>query len=105
MWLWGEFRCLTMTINIWTFFFVVVFNNQYVSAIEYNSLEQCLEQQYSVENDPSVLYYNDKPITTIEYGCVKRIRRYVEQCELLPMDYVNKKECIPYWNHWGNNRR
>ena len=52
-----------MAINIWTFFFVVVFNNQYVSAVEYNSLEQCLEQQYAVEKDPSVLYYEDRQIT------------------------------------------
>jgi hypothetical protein len=86
-----------MTINIWTFFFVVVFNNQYATSVEYETLEKCLTQQYSVEKDSSLLY--------IEYGCVKRIRRYVEQCELLPMDYVNKKECIPYWDHWANNRR
>ena len=59
MWLWGEFRCITMTINIWTFFFVVVFNNQYTSAIEYNSLEQCLEQQYEVEKDPSARLWTD----------------------------------------------
>ena len=36
---------------------------------------------------------------------VKRIKRYVEECELLPMDYVNKKQCIPYWEHWAKNRR
>jgi hypothetical protein len=94
-----------MTINIWTFFFVVVFNNQYTSAIEYNSLEQCLQQQYEVEKDPSVLYYEREWIDTLEYGCVKRIKRYVEECELLPMDYVNKKQCIPYWEHWAKNRR
>ena len=55
MWLWGEFWCITMAINIWTFFFVVVFNNQFQSAIEYDSLEKCLVQQYAVEKDPSLL--------------------------------------------------
>ena len=94
-----------MAINIWTFFFVVVFNNQYASSIEYDSLEQCLQQQYKVEKDPSVLYYEREWIDTLEYGCVKRIKRYVEECELLPMDYVNKKQCIPYWEHWAKNRR
>ena len=105
MWLWGGFRCITMAINIWTFFFVVVFNNQYASSIEYDSLEQCLQQQYEVEKNPSVLYYEREWIDTVEYGCVKRIKRYVEECELLPMDYVNKKQCIPYWEHWAKNRR
>ena len=105
MWLWREFRCITMAINIWTFFFVVVFNNQYATSVEYETLEKCLTQQYAVEKDPSLLYYDDRDIITIEYGCVKRMRRYVEQCELLPMDYVNKKQCIPYWNHWAKNRR
>ena len=105
MWLWGEFRCITMAINIWTFFFVVVFNNQYASSIEYDSLEQCLQQQYEVEKNPNVLYYEREWIDTVEYGCVKRIKRYVEECELLPMDYVNKKQCIPYWEHWAKNRR
>jgi|TARA_B100001758_G_C18397502_1_gene606871 hypothetical protein len=94
-----------MAINIWTFFFVVVFNNQYASSIEYDSLEQCLQQQYEVEKNPSVLYYEREWIDTVEYGCVKRIKRYVEECELLPMDYVNKKQCIPYWEHWAKNRR
>tara|TARA_Y100000992_G_scaffold79926_1_gene50755 strand:- start:2344 stop:2628 length:285 start_codon:yes stop_codon:yes gene_type:complete len=94
-----------MAINIWTFFFVVVFNNQYASSIEYDSLEQCLQQQYEVEKNPSVLYYEREWIDTLEYGCVKRIKRYVEECELLPMDYVNKKQCIPYWEHWAKNRR
>jgi hypothetical protein len=94
-----------MAINIWTFFFVVVFNNQYASSIEYDSLEQCLQQQYEVEKNPSVLYYERQWIDTLEYGCVKRIKRYVEECELLPMDYVNKKQCIPYWEHWAKNRR
>ncbi len=105
MWLWGEFWCITMAINIWTFFFVVVFNNQFQSAIEYDSLEKCLVQQYAVEKDPSLLYYDDRPITKIEYGCVKRVKRYVEQCEVIPIDYIKHKACIPYWNHWGNNRR
>ena len=105
MWLWGEFRCITMAINISTFFFVVVFNNQYASSIEYDSLEQCLQQQYEVEKNPNVLYYEREWIDTVEYGCVKRIKRYVEECELLPMDYVNKKQCIPYWEHWAKNRR
>jgi len=52
-----------------------------------------------------VLYYERQWIDTLEYGCVKRIKRYVEECELLPMDYVNKKQCIPYWEHWAKNRR
>jgi len=81
------------------------FNNQYASSIEYDSLEQCLQQQYEVEKNPSVLYYERQWIDTLEYGCVKRIKRYVEECELLPMDYVNKKQCIPYWEHWAKNRR
>ena len=83
----------------------MVFNNQYASSIEYDSLEQCLQQQYEVEKNPSVLYYERQWIDTLEYGCVKRIKRYVEECELLPMDYVNKKQCIPYWEHWAKNRR
>ena len=62
-----------------------------------------VSQDYHCKN--SVLYYEREWIDTLEYGCVKRIKRYVEECELLPMDYVNKKQCIPYWEHWAKNRR
>ena len=57
---------------IWTFVFVVVFNNQYSTSIEYNSLEECLKTQYSVEENPSLLYYDNTNITEISYGCIKR---------------------------------
>ena len=57
---------------MWTFVFVVVFNNQYSTSIEYNSLEECLKTQYSVEENPSLLYYDNTNIKEIKYGCIKR---------------------------------
>ena len=33
------------------------------------------------------------------------LKNYVEECELLPMDYNEKPECAPYWEHWGKHSR
>ncbi len=36
---------------------------------------------------------------------LRSLKNYVEECEILPMDYKTKKECIPYWDHWGKHSR
>ena len=66
---------------------------------------KCFDQKRKVDADPSQLYYEGKKIVDLQWGCVRYMKKYVEECELLPMDYENKKECIPYWNHWGKHSR
>ena len=95
-------------IDIWTILFVVLFDYRGVvkeMSIEFDTVEQCFEHKKKVDKDPSVLFFEKKHISKIEYGCVRYLKKYVEECELLPMDYVNKKECIPYWEHWSNHSR
>jgi len=96
-------------INIFVIMFVVIFDYsngvQTSMELEFDTVEKCFEHKRLVDRDPSVLYYQGKNIENLEYGCVRYLKNYVEECEILPMDYVNKKECIPYWDHWGNHSR
>ena len=96
-------------INVFVIMFVVIFeyDNGATRTMEWEieKIEQCIEQKRKVDEDPSHLYYEEKKIKNLEWGCVRYLKNYVEECELLPMDYVNKKECIPYWNHWGKHSR
>ena len=88
--------------------FVVYFDYAGVTQkmdMKFDTVEQCFEQVKKVDEDPSVLYFEGKNINNIEYGCVRYLKNYVEECEQLPMDYENKKECIPYWNHWAKHSR
>ena len=96
-------------INVFVIMFVVIFEYDNGATrtmeLEMETIEQCFEQKRKVDEDPSQLYYEGKKIKNLEWGCVRYLKNYVEECELLPMDYVNKKECIPYWNHWGKHSR
>ena len=96
-------------INVFVIMFVVIFEYQSGEVrrmeLEMESVEQCFDQKRKVDADPSQLYYEGKKIVDLQWGCVRYMKKYVEECELLPMDYVNKKECIPYWNHWGRHSR
>jgi len=95
-------------IDIWTILFLVLFDYQGVvkeMSIEFDTVEQCFEHKKKVDKDPSVLFYEKKYINNIEYGCVRYLKNYVEECELLPMDYNEKPECAPYWEHWGKHSR
>ena len=104
MWLWFEFWCLIMDINIWLILFIVTINGNIEDSIEYETMEQCLGFEQMVSKKPS-LVTQGKMVESLQFGCVKYIRRYVEECEVVPMDYVNKKDCIPYWEHYGKNSR
>ena len=95
-------------IEIFYYMFVVYFDYAGVTRkmdMQFDTVEQCFEQVKKVDEDPSVLYFEGKNINNIEYGCVRYLKNYVEECEQLPMDYENKKECIPYWNHWAKHSR
>ena len=95
-------------IEVFVIMFVVIFDytgGYSRTEIPMESVEQCFEHKRLVDKDPSVLYYEGKNIENLEYGCVRYLKNYVEECEVLPMDHVNKKECIPYWNHWGKHSR
>ena len=96
-------------INVFVIMFVVIFDYengaQRTMELEMESVEQCFEQKRKVDKDPSQLYYEGKKIVNLEWGCVRYLKNYVEECELLPMDYVNKPGCIPYWDHWGKHSR
>ena len=65
---------------------------------------QCFVFEEMVSKKPS-LVAKGKMVKSLQFGCVKYLRRYVEECEILPMDYINKKECIPYWDYYGKNSR
>ncbi len=99
----------TKMIKIFVIMFVVIFDytggQTRRAEIPMESVEKCFEQKRLVDKDPSVLYYNGKNIVNLQYGCVRYLKNYVEECEILPMDYVNKKECIPYWDHWSKHSR
>ena len=86
---------------IYIYAFVVIFNSTLRIEIPYSTMQDCYMTHVMVENDPSRLYYNREDIQTIEFGCVKRIRPYVEYCEQNPTDY-GRKECHDYWK---NKRR
>jgi len=96
-------------IKIFIIMFVVIFDydngEQRSMQLEFENVEQCFEHKRSVDKDPTKLYYEGKHIENLEYGCVRYLKNYVEECEILPMDFVNKKECIPYWDHWGSHSR
>ena len=104
MWLWFEFWCLIMGINIWLIMFIVIINGNIKESTQFETLEQCLGFEQMVSKNPS-LVTQGKMVESIQFGCLRLLKRYVEECEVVPMDYVNKKECIPYWNHWGGNPR
>jgi hypothetical protein len=94
-------------IDIFVIMFVVMFNHQGTTSemsLRFDTVEQCFEHKRKVDKDPTSLEL-PKIATDIEYGCVRYLKNYVEECEQLPMDYVNKKECIPYWDHWGSHSR
>ena len=98
-------------VNIFIIMFVVMFDHQGTKGeitTEFETVEQCFEHKRGVDKNPSVnleLYFEGKTVTNIEYGCVRYLKNYVEECEVLPMDPVKNKECIPYWNHWATHSR
>jgi len=96
-------------IHIFVIMFVVIFDYsngvQTSMELKFDTVEECFVHKRLVDKDPSVLYYNGKNIVNLQYGCVRYLKNYVEECEILPMDYENKKECIPYWDHWGKHSR
>ena len=96
-------------IKIFVIMFVVIFDYtngaQRSIELEFETVEQCFEHKRKVDKDPTQLYYEGKSIENLEYGCVRYLKNYVEECEILPMDYDTKKACIPYWDHWGNHSR
>ena len=90
-------------IDIFVIMFVVMFDYSGTTnemKLRFDNVDQCFEHKRKVDKDPSVLYFEGRKVTNIEYGCVRYLKNYVEECEQLPMDYVNKKQCIPYWDHW-----
>jgi hypothetical protein len=92
-------------ISIYAFAFVVIFNEKAKIEIPYDSMQSCYIAEVMVDKDPSRLYYTKRGIDSITYGCERILKRYVEECERLPMDFVNKKACIPYWEYYSENAR
>ena len=95
-------------IEIFVIMFVVLFDHQGTPSemsTRFETVEECFDYKRQVDNDRSILHFEEKNITNLEYGCVRYLKKYVEECEVLPMDHVNKKECIPYWDHWGKHSR
>ena len=93
-----------MAINIWLIMLVVIINGKIIEKTEFETIEQCFVFEEMVSKKPS-LVAKGKMVKSLQFGCVKYLRRYVEECEILPMDYINKKECIPYWDYYGKNSR
>jgi hypothetical protein len=81
---------------IYVYAFVMIFNNMQRIEIPYTTLQECWNAYIMVEANPSRLYYNRDDIHTIEYGCVRRIKPYVEHCEHNPTDW-RRTECHEYW--------
>ena len=52
--------------------FIIIFNGINMIEIPYPTLEMCHEAQILVENNPRRLYYTDKGIDTIEFGCITK---------------------------------
>ena len=74
----------------------------------FDTVEQCFAHKREVDKNPTVfheLYFQGNTVTNIEYGCIRYLKNYVEECEVVPMDPVTNKECIPYWNHWATHSR
>ena len=95
-------------IEIFYIMFVVMFDYQGITSemnLQFDTEEQCFEHVRKVDEDPTVLYFEGRNVTNIKYGCIRYLRNFVEECEVLPHDVVNKKECIPYWNHWAKHSR
>ena len=84
--------------------FVVIINGTVIEKTEFETTEQCFVFEEMVSKKPS-LVTKGKMVESLQFGCVRYLRRYVEECEILPMDYINKKECIPYWDYYGKNSR
>ena len=81
---------------IYIYAFVVIFNSTMRIELPYPTLQECWNAYVMVEADPSRLYYNRDDIDTVEYGCIRRIKPYVEYCEQNPTDY-GRVECHEYW--------
>ena len=81
---------------IYVYAFIVIFNSSIKIEIPYSTLQDCWNAYILVEANPSRLYYNRDDIETVEYGCVRRIKPYVEYCEQNPTDY-GRAECHEYW--------
>ena len=81
---------------IYVYAFIVIFNSSIKIEIPYSTLQDCWNAYILVEANPSRLYYNRDDIETVEYGCVRRIKPYVEYFEQNPTDY-ERTECHEYW--------
>lgn len=93
------------TIQVFIISFIIILNNSAKIEVPYNKMQDCVSVHHLTEY-PKQYYgaqFKDE-ITAIAWTCHKRLKRYVEQCELHPMDF-SKKECVPYWYHWAKNRR
>ena len=93
-----------MAINIWLIMFVVIINGKIIEKTEFETTEQCFVFEEMVSKKPS-LVTKGKMVESLQFGCVRYLRRYVEECEILPMDFMKKKECITYWDYYGKNSR
>ena len=81
---------------IYVYAFVVIFNSTMRIELPYPTLQECWNAYVMIEADPSRLDYNRDDIDTVEYGCIRRIKPYVEYCEQNPTDY-GRTECHEYW--------
>ena len=54
--------------------------------LPYPTLQDCWNAYVMVEADPSRLYYNRDDIDTVEYGCIRRIKPYVD--DVIDNEYI-----------------
>ena len=50
--------------------FVTIFNGTMKVEIPYATLDDCHNTQVTVEKNPQLLYYTQRGIETIEFGCI-----------------------------------
>ena len=50
--------------------FVIIFNGGATIEIPHATLQDCHHTQITVEENPKLLYYTQKGIDTIEFGCI-----------------------------------
>ena len=67
-----ERRFAWYIMNSLLIYLMIIFNDKVIIEIPYDSMESCRIAEASIDEDPRTLYYTERGIDRIEYGCIEK---------------------------------